>query len=127
STTLRARVGVSFLTGFLALVLIPLAIGVLAVTIIGFPLAMLLFAAYVALVLLSGVFVSYRVGESLLAHAHRAQASRWVRIVLGTLVVSLGMTLPFVGWIVACLVIMGGVGALALERRDARTMAPAAA
>ena len=127
SAVLRARVGRSFLTGFIALVLIPIAIGVLAVTIVGIPLAIVLLAAYVALLLLSGVFVSYRVGDWLLARAHRAQASRWMRIVLGTLVVSLGMTLPGVGWIVGALVVMAGMGALALERREARTTAPATA
>jgi cytoskeletal protein CcmA (bactofilin family) len=124
---LRTHVGRSFLTGFIGLVLIPIAIGVLAVTIVGIPLAIVLLAVYVALLLLSGVFVSYRVGEWLLARAHRAQASRWMRIVLGALVVSLGMTLPGVGWIVGIIVVMAGMGALALERRDARTTAPATA
>jgi hypothetical protein len=127
SAMLRARAGRSLLTGFLALVLIPVAIGVLAVTIVGIPLAIVLFAAYIALLMLSGVFVSYRVGEWLLARAHRAQASPWTRIALGTLLVSLGMTLPGVGWIVAFIVIVAGLGALALERRDARTMTPVTA
>jgi hypothetical protein len=122
SAMLRARLGRSFLTGFIALVLIPVVIGVLAITIVGIPLAIVLLAAYVALLLLSGVFVSYRVGDWLLARAHRAQASRWVRIVLGTLVVSAGMTLPGVGWIVGLLVVMAGIGALALGLRDARTV-----
>jgi len=50
-----------------------------------------------------------------------------MRIVLGTLVVSAGMTLPGVGWLVGIIVMMAGIGALALGLRDARTTAPAAA
>ena len=41
--------------------------------------------------------------------------------------VSAGMTLPGIGWIVGLLVVMAGLGALALGVRDARTTVPATA
>jgi len=127
SAILRHRAGWSLLAGVIALVLIPVAISVFAITVVGLPLAIALLAVYVLLLLLSGVFVSYRVGDWLLARAHRAQASRWTRIILGTLVVSLGMTLPWFGWIVGIVVIVAGMGALALEWRGGRRLVPATA
>jgi hypothetical protein len=127
STILRYRAGWSVLWGVFAVVLFAVAFGVLAITIVGFPLAIALLAVYVLLLLLSGVVVSYRVGDWLLARAHRAQASRWTRIILGTAVVSLGMTLPGLGWIVGMLVVIAGMGALALEWRSGHHFMPATA
>ncbi len=125
AATLRARVGWSALAGFLWLVLTPIVAGILAVTVFGIPLAIVLGALYVAVLLLSGVFVSYQVGTWVLARAGRPDASPWWRMLAGIVIVSLGISLPFVGWIVAIAVLLFGAGALLLERRGSR--APAAA
>jgi hypothetical protein len=101
--------------------LIPIGIVALAITLVGLPLAAVLAAIYVLLLALSGVFVSYRLGEWLLDLAHGTTASRWARMALGTLVVSLGVTVPFLGGAVAAVVVIAGAGALAIEERDLRT------
>jgi cytoskeletal protein CcmA (bactofilin family) len=120
AATLRARFGRSLLVGVLAIALIPIGIVILAVTVIGLPLAAVLTAMYVLLLALSGVFVSYRVGEWLLDLAHGTSASPWARMALGALVLSLAVSAPFVGAVIGIAVVLAGAGAFALEEREFR-------
>jgi hypothetical protein len=117
---LRARTGSSILVGALVLVVAPIVITALAVTLVGIPLAVVLTAIYAAALVLAAAFVSYRVGMWIFERLHRTGTSPWIAMVAGALVVSLGVSLPFVGWIVALLVMMAGAGALALEWRTSR-------
>lgn len=123
---LRSRTLASMLAGLLVLIVLPIVIGVLLVTVIGIPLAIVLTAVYVAALVLSAAIVSSVVGRWLLERANRAGASRWAAMALGALVVSLGLSLPFVGWAVALAVVLTGAGALAMEWRDRRTRLRAA-
>jgi len=117
AATMRTRVGASILSGIAAIVIIPLAVAILAVTVIGFPLAVVLAALYILVLALSSVFVSYRTGEWLL---HRLWSSRWAFMILGVAIVSLGMSLPNFGWAIGLLVMITGAGALVLERGGRR-------
>jgi hypothetical protein len=116
--TMRGRLGRSVLTGLLWLVITPVVVGLLAVTIVGIPLAVLLLAASAIVLVLSAVFVAYGIGGWLLDRRQQPEpASPWARMGLGVLVVSLAMSLPFIGWLVAALVVLFGGGAMILERR----------
>lgn len=117
--TLRTRFGRSLLMGAAALVLVPIAIAALAFTLVGIPLAAVMLALYVLFLLLSGVFVSHGVGGWLLERFHRSSASSWMRVTLGALVVSLAMTVPVVGWLVALAVVIVGTGAFVVDQRAA--------
>ena len=117
AATMRTRAGASILSGIAAIVIIPLAVALLAVTVIGFPLAVVLTALYILVLALSSVFVSYRTGEWLL---HRLWSSRWAFMILGVAIVSLGMSLPNFGWAIGLLVVITGAGALVLERGGRR-------
>jgi cytoskeletal protein CcmA (bactofilin family) len=117
--TLRSRLGWSVLAGGLVLVLVPVGIVALAVTLVGIPLAAAMLALYVLFLMLSGVFVSHGVGGWLLERAHRAGASSWTRVTLGSLIVSLAITVPMVGWVIALAVVVAGTGALVLDQRAA--------
>ena len=121
--TMRARTGASVLSGIFVLLVIPIVAAALAVTVVGLPLALVLFAFYIAMLLLAGVFVSYRTGDWLLTHLHRMQSSVWIRMILGVLIISIGMTLPAVGLAVTAIVLILGAGALVLERRSWRAHA----
>jgi hypothetical protein len=114
------RPGASALTGVLGLFLAPLIAALLLITIIGIPLAIILLAFYVVAILLSGVFVAYRTGVWLLRPFGRGNASPWMRMAAGALIVSFFMSLPWIGGIVQLIVLMIGFGALVLERRDSR-------
>jgi cytoskeletal protein CcmA (bactofilin family) len=115
--TLRLRPAWSVLAGAVVLVVVPIGILALAVTLVGIPLAAVMLALYILFVMLSGVFVSHRVGGWLLERAHRTNSSPWARVTLGALIVSLAITVPMVGWVMALVVIVAGTGALVLEQR----------
>ncbi len=117
---LRRRTFASLLAGAIVLLVVPVVIAILLVTVIGIPLAIVLSAAYAAALVLSAAIVSYVVGRWLFERAHRAGVSRWGAIALGALVVSLGLSLPVVGPIVALAVVLWGAGAVAMEWRDRR-------
>ena len=121
--TMRTRTWASILSGLFVLVVIPIAAGALAVTVVGIPLAIVLFAFYIATLLLAGVFVSYRTGDWLMERFHRLQSSVWVRMIVGVLIVSIGISLPMIGLIVTAIVVIVGAGALTLERRSQRVHA----
>jgi len=110
--------GPSLLTGLLGLILIPLICLVLVITIIGIPLAVVVIALYAVALLLSGVFVSYQVGGWLLRRLKRPDVSPYARLAIGALAVALLASLPWIGWLFQLLILMVGLGALLLERRD---------
>jgi hypothetical protein len=116
---MSARFGVSLLTGLVLLVLVPLVVALLAVTVVGIPLAVVLAALYFSVLLASGVFVSCEIGAWLLGRMGRP-AAPWQRLTLGAIIVSFVISLPMVGWVFAILIVMLGFGALFLERRSAR-------
>jgi len=118
AATMRARLGASTLIGLAVLILTPIVAGILAVTLIGIPLAIVLMALYVAVLLLSIVMVAYRIGTWVLDRLHRPGASPWLRMALGVLVVSLAISIPFAGPVIAILLLIAGTGALVLERRE---------
>lgn len=115
---LRSQPGWSVVAGIITLALVPVGIAALAITVVGIPLAAVMLALYILFLLMSGVFVSHGVGGWLLERAHRTQSSPWARVTLGALVVSLAITAPMVGWVVALAVVIAGTGALVLEQRS---------
>jgi len=98
---------------------VPLLVVLLAASVVGIPLALVVFAFYCALLLLSGVFVALRIGAFGMALLGRPGASRFARLALGAVLLSFVAALPRVGWIAWLLVPIIGLGALLLERRDA--------
>jgi hypothetical protein len=122
---LTRHFGYSLLAGLAGLILIPLVCVLLAVTVIGIPLAIVLFALYCVALSLSGVFVSYLIGGGLRGRLKRLETSPYARLTIGALVVSFFASLPWVGWIVQALVLIIGLGALILERKDSWQRLPA--
>lgn len=112
--------GRSLLTGFIFLVTVPLAIFFLTVTLIGIPVAALLLAAHVIVMLLSGAFVAHMAGAMLLQCLHRTATSPYKQLAIGAFALSFLMVLPWVGWLVQFLVLSVGFGAFVLERWEFR-------
>jgi hypothetical protein len=117
--------GYAMLAGLAGLILIPLICVLLAITVVGVPLAIVLFALYCVALLLSGVFVSYLVGGWLLRRLKRPEPSPYARLAVGALVIAFFASLPWIGWVVQSLVLTIGLGALLLERRDSWRRLPA--
>jgi hypothetical protein len=97
--------------------------------VVGIPLAIVVFACYVGVLLLSGVFVSLRIGAWVMERGGRSGAPRHARLAVGALLLSLLAALPWIGWLAWLLVPLLGMGALLLERGEAwrRGSAPTAA
>ncbi|HZP84471.1 MAG TPA: hypothetical protein VFB21_22745 [Chthonomonadaceae bacterium] len=91
---LLRQTGPALLTGFLLLILVPLACLVLAITLIGIPLSLILLAIYSVALLLSGVFVSYEVGGWLLKRLGRALKSPYAQLAWGAVVIAIATSLP---------------------------------
>jgi hypothetical protein len=104
--------------GIVGLLLIPLVAVLMAVTIIGIPLAIVLLALYGVIVVLSCVFVAYRVGGWMFTW--RPQTRPYPQLAAGALIVTVLATLPWIGWVVQGLVLMLGSGALLLTWNDVR-------
>jgi hypothetical protein len=122
---IRDRFGASLLAGIAALLLIPLLVVLLAASVVGIPLAVVVFAIYGAVLLLSGVFVSLRIGAWATARFGRRDASRFARLAVGALLLSFVAALPWIGWVAWLAVPVLGLGALLLERREAWRRQPA--
>jgi hypothetical protein len=108
----------SILVGFLGLLLVPVLSVALLITLVGVPLAAVLMALYVVALLLAGAFVAYLVGGALLSALGQRHASPYMRLVLGALLVSVAMALPWVGWLFGLIVLLVGFGALLMERYE---------
>lgn len=102
--------------GLLALVVTPIALALLAVTIVGIPLALVGIGAYVVALWVGSVYGRYALGSWVLDRLGRP--NRWAALLLGVVGVALIGLGPWVGGIVDLLVLLLGLGALALAFRD---------
>ncbi|MFC7044206.1 polymer-forming cytoskeletal protein [Halobacteriaceae archaeon GCM10025711] len=103
--------------GLLALVGVPVVLAVVAITIVGIPLAILGGFLFALLAWLGAVYGSFAVGSWLLSLAD--VANRWAALALGLVAVVLVSFVPWVGDLVAFVVFLLGLGALALAIDDA--------
>jgi hypothetical protein len=114
--TITNQAGAAALTGCLSMIVVPIVGVLLLITIIGIPLALVVWALYGVALLLSGVFVAYRIGAWMLSRFSRATASPYSWLAVGVLVVSFLTGLPWVGWLLQLAVVVMGVGGLLVER-----------
>jgi cytoskeletal protein CcmA (bactofilin family) len=102
--------------GLLALVLTPIALVLVAVTVVGIPLALAGFAAYGVALWVGSVYGRYALGAWALDRA--GGSNRWAALLLGVVAVALIGLLPWVGGLVELVVLLLGLGALAVGIRD---------
>ena len=111
--------------GLLALIVVPLALLLLAITIIGIPLAFLGGLLFAIVLWAAYVLGSYAVGAWLISIAD--SHNRWLALFVGLLAVAVVNLIPFLGGIVSFLVTLLGLGAFALQlRRGYQRRRPAA-
>ena len=123
--TVKSRWGWSLLTGFIALVCIPILALVLLLTIVGIPLALALFAGYFLLLLLGYASSGVAVGDITLrrlAPQHSGQISwRILATALAMFVVILLARIPGLGSLIALAATLTGIGSLLLQLRNPMT------
>ena len=127
AATLRMRVGMSLLIGFVALVCIPVAAILLLFTLIGIPVALLALVLYFALVMVGYAMTGIGIGDWLLGRYRAADAARagW-RIgaaALATLAMALLARVPWIGALVSFMVLIAGLGAVVMQARQANSAA----
>jgi hypothetical protein len=125
--TLRERPGASLLLGFVWLVCVPVAAVLMAVTVIGIPLALLTLALYAALLPVAYVGAAIGLGQWALSRwwptRADALASRIAAGAAALLALSLLGWMPVLGGLFGFLALLAGLGALLLQIRQATTTA----
>ena len=116
--TLKQEMGKSALVGFIVALLVPIVFALLLVTVVGLPLAFVVGAMTLMGFMFSGVFVAYLVGDWFLEQLQRWQNSNALKIIFGALLITIVMSLPWIGWLVSLAVFFFGFGAFLLERQD---------
>ena len=109
-----ARPWMALLTGFLASFLVPLAIVLIFVTLVGIPLAIILFLAWLVIALTSGIFTSYFAGRLI----WRRSPNALLAVLIGGVVILILMMVPYLGFFVVLLTFWLGTGMILLSLKD---------
>ncbi len=95
------RFGRELLTGFVVLIVVPAAVLLCFITVIGVPIGLAVLLAYFLLFLLSSVYAGVVIGsllEKVLLKKPVPEAS-WKTALLGVTVYTVAGLMPFVGWL----------------------------
>jgi cytoskeletal protein CcmA (bactofilin family) len=113
----------SGLAGLVTLVAVPLVLVLIALTVIGIPLSVVGVVLFAIVAWAGALYGRVAVGDWLLSYTD--VENRWAAFLLGFVVVAVAVRIPFVGGLVELLVLLLGLGALALlaaeRRREARS------
>ena len=120
--TARTRWAMSLLIGFIVLVCVPAAALIAMITVIGIPLALVMIALYIALLIVGYISTGIALGEIALQHwrAERAASTGWriAAVVLAMLVLGLLRRVPIVGGFVVFAATLIGIGVLLMQFRS---------
>ncbi|MFO7277148.1 MAG: polymer-forming cytoskeletal protein [Pseudomonadota bacterium] len=128
----RERPWLALLIGFALLVSLPAAAFVLGITVVGIPLALLIVCLYLVLLPLGYLTALAAISDSVLTRVRGPALSTGLRIgafVLALIVAYLVIQIPFIGPLIGFLLLLAGMGGLALSftRLWRRSPPPAAA
>ncbi|HSG35659.1 MAG TPA: hypothetical protein VLA37_14095, partial [Sphingomonadaceae bacterium] len=121
AATARRRLGLSLLLGFVALVVIPSAAAVIAVTAVGLPLALLAGLVYLGLLLVGYATAGIALGDAVLSRWGAAHAQwtgrRAAAAAVAILLIGIIARVPIAGALVALVALLIGMGAILLQFR----------
>jgi cytoskeletal protein CcmA (bactofilin family) len=121
-TTLSERPWTSLGIGFVAAVVLPVVCILLLATVVAIPIAVILLAAFFIMLYWARIYAIGRIGEFILAR-WRPASSRASAFVLGLFVYYLLAIIPVIGWLVVPLVMLFGLGAELIARKQFYTTA----
>jgi cytoskeletal protein CcmA (bactofilin family) len=102
--------------GILSLIVIPLIVILLFITLIGFPIGILLLIAYIFAIYIAGVFTSIVIGRWILKKIGKPDISLIWALFLGFLIYKVLSWVPFIGWVFTLIVFLWAFGALISTR-----------
>ena len=112
--TLRGELGRSALLGVLVGAVVLLVTALLAVSVIGIPLALVLGFAFSLAVFVGQAVAALALGEALIGQ--RAAGGRYLTLAVGALIVALLQVVPAIGWLLGLLLGLVGLGAMVPAR-----------
>jgi len=121
-TTLKERPGASLGIGFIAAVVLPVVCSLLFATVVAIPIALILLTAFFIVLYWARIYAIGRIGEFILARL-RPASSRASAFILGLFIYYLLAIIPFIGWLVVPLVMLFGLGAELIARKQFYTTA----
>ncbi|MCI0453719.1 MAG: polymer-forming cytoskeletal protein [Candidatus Dadabacteria bacterium] len=116
-STLRKRPLASLGIGFVTLVVAPIALILIFSTIVGIPLALILLASYLITVYLARIYVIFWGGLYIFERLGKTVHEGWAFFV-GLIVYFIITLIPIIGGIIAFLVLLSGLGALVLTKKE---------
>lgn len=117
TTAIEKRSFVSFITGLIILIATPIVGLLLLITIIGIPLALLLFIAYALILFLGAIYGVFAIGKGLFSIFDKKKKSLLLSMVLGALLVTLISFVPAIFTMVMLVLIVFGMGGFWLALR----------
>jgi len=115
----RGRPIASLVLGLVAIVCVPIAVVLLMLTIVGIPVAFMLLLAWPMILMFGYLAGVMTLSDALAGPSARAKRRRIFLLAMGLAVMLLFARVPFAGWIMAMLLLVMGVGAMALSAMGA--------
>jgi len=107
--------------GFVFLVVVPVAVVLLMITIIGIPLALIIVPFYIIALYLSKVLVGFTIGLLILDNLTKDKKYKGslVRpLALGLLILLIIVSIPYIGWLIKLLLVLWALGAAITVKRE---------
>jgi len=111
-SSLEERPLKAFLPGLILTFILPPIALVLAITIIGLPLSLIIMAIWVCAVYAAKIIAALTLGRLLVRKLVKKDASLFVSLVLGIFICWLLFAIPYVGWIISLIATWFGLGGL---------------
>ena len=108
----------NLLWGLLFLIIAPIVTILLLITIIGIPLSLILFIIYIVTIYISRIYVGYWVGGYVLKKLKIETRFRVLTMAFGLMIVLIGINIPIIGSFIHLVVLLLGLGAIALTEYD---------
>lgn len=107
------QLGRSLGYGLVLFVVVPIALLLLMVTIIGIPLSLISLLLYIILFYVAKLFVAIAIGDKILNMLnHSGTKSQALSLLIGLILLTIIYKIPFIGWAVYLLSVMIGLGAI---------------
>ncbi|MDA2922112.1 carbohydrate-binding domain-containing protein [Patescibacteria group bacterium AH-259-L07] len=105
--------------GLIYLIITPIVLILVAITVIGIPLSLIVLALYLIALYITKVFIGIALGQKLLKWWSKKQEVSLIRaMILGVVLFSILVNLPFVGWIIWLLGICWALGAMVETKKQ---------
>lgn len=114
---IKQRFWNSLALGLLVSIVTPVAVILLLVTIVGIPFALLWTVGFFILAYIAKIWVGFSVGRMILVRSGVGDRRGWA-LLLGLLLYYIIGYIPYIGWLMKLLVMMGGIGVVLIERRE---------